>query len=301
MSSSKAASAKIRKHRRLRSPLAAAGVALIVTSISACVNAAASHAAGETTPDTIVNGDSASGGRPQKRTLQGGVNHSEQLPSLQESLKPGSAYSDDLLLKNGAETNDLWYYIPEWYAGTRHVDENFIFYRYDYRTKEESQPMLRQLNRQDSTSGCLQDRKGGIWDFKHTPIIQHVESDAVNAVLFVRKFTPLAGNADRLVLKYDEVSISISKKSNKIVEVVQQEQINTITCPQPGTLRVDASTKSFDWDGSPRRLEQAVMVSKITKPFEPREVLNGVDLRQSFKDYLVSHNLADLVPDSLSK
>ncbi|HEY9754761.1 MAG TPA: hypothetical protein V6C97_06360 [Oculatellaceae cyanobacterium] len=268
-------------------------------SISVAFNFQSATADDSTTSSASVSTESGSHG--QSKTLQGGVNHSEQLPSLQESLRPGSDYSDDLLLKSGIETNDLWYYIPAWYAGTRHVDDNFIFYRYDYKTKEETQPMLRQLNRQDSTAGCLRDRKGGIWDFKHTPIIQHVESDRVNAVLFVRRFTPLAGNEDRLVLKYDEISVSIDKKSNKIVEVTQQEQINTVTNPHPGTLRVDASTKSFAWDGTPQRLEQAVMISKITKPFEPRETLNGVNLPPLFKDYLVSHHLADLVPEDLSK
>lgn len=279
---------------------AAVSVALIVAlSIDLSLNLRQASAEDGTTPSATASTDS--GNRGQSKTLQGGVNHSEQLPSLQESLRPGSVYSDDLLLKSGIETNDLWYYIPSWYAGTRHVDDNFIFYRYDYKTNEETQPMLRQLNRQDSTAGCLRDRKGGIWDFKHTPIIQHVESDRVNAVLFVRRFTPLAGNEDRLVLKYDEISISIDKKSNKIVEVTQQEQINTVTNPHPGTLRVDASTKSFAWDGTPQRLEQAVMISKITKPFEPRETLNGINLTPLFKEYLVSHHLADLVPEDLSK
>ncbi|WP_421021588.1 hypothetical protein, partial [Klebsiella pneumoniae] len=88
--------------------------------------------------------------------------------------------------------------------------------------------------RQDDTSGCQTDRNGGIWDFKRVPMIQHVESFPVNAVLFVKKMTPISGSDDKLVIKYDEISIDLNKRTNKIMQVIQQEQISTITSPGPG-------------------------------------------------------------------
>ncbi len=236
----------------------------------------------------------------KKPILQGGVKHAEELPSLEDSLRPGGIFSDELLMKDGAPTNNLWFYIPAWFAGTRHVDDAMIVSRFDFKTGEQTEPMLKQLNRQDSTSGYQKDRKGGIWDYKRLPTIQHVESDLVNAVLYVKEITPLKGDEDQLVIKYQEISISLNKRNNKILNVVQQEQINTITCAQPGLLRIDVSVKSFGWDGSPQRLEQSVMMSKVIKPFEQKDTYKGIELRPLFRDYLISHNLKELVPEDLA-
>jgi hypothetical protein len=255
-----------------------------------------------TTPGT-TGSDTASGAAtaPQNTVLKGGVDHAEALPELDETLQVGKVYSDDLLLKGGTEGNGQWFYIPQWYAGTRHVDDAMIMYRYDYETGKSSTPMLKQLNRQDSKSGYQRDRNGGIWDYKNVPMIQHVESDFCNGILYLRKLTPVSGSDDRLVMKYDEVSISTDKRTNKIIQVVQQEQINTITSPLPGVLRVDVSVKSFGWDGKPKRQEQSVMMPTVVKPFEQTDQFQGKDLRPLFRDYLISHHLENLVPLDLAK
>lgn len=126
-----------------------------------------------------------------------------------------------------------------------------------------------------------------------------MESDLVNAVLFVRSITPLQETQDQFQVKYEEISISLDKRSNKILEVTQQEQINTITSPEPGLLRIDVSVKSFDQDGQPVRKEQSVAFAKITKPFERIDQCKGEDLRPLFKDFLISQHLEDILPDDL--
>ncbi len=236
----------------------------------------------------------------KKPILQGGINHAEELPALEDTLRPGRIFSDDLLIKAGTGTNDLWFYIPSWFAGTRHSEECLVMYRYDYKTGQTTTPMQWQLNRQDSTSGYLQDRNGGIWDYHALPSIQHVESDQVNAILYVKKITPLMGNQDKLVIKYEELSVSVNKRTNKILQVLQQEQINTITSPTPGDLKIEISVKVFDFDGNPLRLEQSDMTLKMTKPFERKETYNGVDLKRSFRDYLISHHMENLVPNDMT-
>ncbi len=236
----------------------------------------------------------------KKPILQGGINHAEELPALEDTLRPGRVFSDDLLIKAGTETSDLWFYIPAWFAGTRHSEECLVMYRYDYKTGQTTTPMQWQLNRQDSTSGYLQDRNGGIWDYHALPSIHHVESDLVNAILYVKKITPVMGNQDKLVIKYEELSVSVNKRTNKILQVLQQEQINTITSPTPGELKIEISVKCFDFDGNPLRLEQSDMTLKMTKPFVRKDTYNGTDLKRSFRDYLISHNMENLVPKDMT-
>ena len=242
---------------------------------------------------------SDSSGNNTGTVLKGGLAHAEELPGLDQNLQIGKVYSDDLLLKPGEKTSREWFLIPSWYAGVRHSENAMIFSRYDYASGETTRPMLNQLNRQNSTSGFQKDKDGGIWDFKHVPQIQHIESDITNGVLFVKGITPLSGNAERLMVKYNEISISLSKRTNKIVQIVQQEQINTITSPSPNTLRIDVSVRSFDADGKPQRQEESVIMAEMIKPYEQTDTFNGEDLRPSFRDYLVAHHLENLVPDNL--
>jgi hypothetical protein len=237
------------------------------------------------------------GNRP---LLQGGVQHSEELPGLDESLKPGMVYKEDALLNPAAPENNDWFLIPPWFAGERHTDDVLVVYRYDFQTDTSSSPMLRQLERQNSISGFQRDSKGNIWDYKHVPTIQHVESFPCDAVLYVKSITPLRVSPEQIVLRYEEVCITLEKRRNKILQVQQQEQINTVTSPQPGLLRIDVSVKNFGWDGKPLRLEQSLIFAKIIKPFEQIDLFEGKDLRPLFKDYLVSHHLENLVPSDLS-
>jgi len=235
----------------------------------------------------------------QSMTLQGGVNHAEELPGLDERLQVGRVFSDDLLMSADQQDNNEWFLIPPWYAGVRHSEDAIIVSRYDCQTGSTTSPMQRQLNRQDSLSGFQRDSKGGIWDYKRVPSIQHVESDFCDAVLYVKQITPISGSDNRLVIKYVEISVSYARRSKKILQVVQQEQINTITSPSPGTLRIDVSVKSFTSDGKPQRQEQSVIMATMTKPFEQIDTFEGRDLRPLFKNYLVSHHLESLIPKDL--
>jgi hypothetical protein len=270
----------------------------------------AANAAQDTTKDpsavsstSSITSDTTSGAASTAKSpvLQGGVNHAEQLPGLDDALQVGKVYTDDLLMKPESPSGNNWFYIPPWYAGVRHTEDAMIVYRYDYETGKTTTPMLRQLNRQNSTSGFQRDRNGGIWDYINVPSIQHVESDLCNAVLYLKTLTPVSGSDDRIVIKYEEISVSMAKRTNKILLVVQQEQINTVSSPMPGVLRVDVSVKTFGWDGKPKVQEQSVIMANIVKPFEQIDQLNGKDLRPMFRDYLISHHLENLVPADLEQ
>jgi hypothetical protein len=233
--------------------------------------------------------------------LKGGVEHAEQLQGLGDDLKPGRVFSDNLLLKSGTEANNAWFLIPSWFAGVRHTENELIVYRYDYKTGIATTPMQNQLNRQESMSGYQVDRNGAIWDFRHVPQIQHVEGEPYDAILYVKAITPMSNDGVHLVIKYEVVDVTVQKRNRKIVRILQQEQINTYTSPQPGILRTEVSAKSFDADGKPDRLEQSVILSTLTKSFQRVDEYEGQDLRPLFRDYLMSHNMADLVPQDSAK
>jgi hypothetical protein len=254
-------------------------------------------------PDSEGSNASTPTAIPPEKTrpiLQGNVEHSESLPSLDESLRPGEKYREEALLKMGTAANNDWFWIPSWYAGKRHTEDALIVYRYDFNTGITTTPMQRQLERQNSVSGYQQDRNGEIWDFKNIPFIQHIDSGAVLAVLYIKEMTPMVVNRSQMVLKYEEISITYEPKSHKILDVVQQEQINTISPMPPDGLRADISVKSFGWDGKPERAEQSVVFSKMIEPYHRIDTLDDKDLRSMFRDYLMANKLANLVPEDLT-
>ena len=287
-------------HNKLFAPITA--IVLLLVSPNAVI--AADADSGDTATSSSSSSSSSNSASVAKSgdgtvALQGGVKHSEKLAGMPEALQLGKVYSDDLLISPDRNNNNEWFLIPDWYAGTRHCEEEVIVHRYDYVKHESSSPMLKQMNRQTSVSGYQKDRNGGIWDFKRVPQIQHVESSFENAVLYVKNIKIISEAADRMVIKYVTVSIGIDKNNGKIHSILQQEQINTVTSPIPNVLRSDVSVKAFDSDGQPLRQEQGVIMADIIKPYEQKDQFEGQDLRPLFRDFLVSHGLEALVPTDL--
>lgn len=272
-------------------------IALIPGFSDTCQSADLTNSLPLSSPPT-KDSTSASPDTP-KPILQGGVEHSEQLSSLDESLKPGSVFDESVLSKPNATANNDWFWIPDWYAGKRHTEDILIVFRHDYVTGLSTTPMQRQQERQDSVSGHQRDRNGDIWEFKNAPFIQHVESGLELAVLYIKSMEPISISRSQVVLRYEVVSISYSRKGHIILSVVQQEQINNLTPVQPGLIRGDVSVKAFGWDGQPQRSEQSVVFSQIIEPFHRIDTLDGKDLRGLFKDFLISQHLENLVPDDL--
>jgi hypothetical protein len=262
------------------------------TTVSAYCQASADLSQKENMPDAPVP---PSG----KQYLQGNIEHAEVLPRLDERLRPGAGYDESLLLQLGTQGNNDWFWIPSWYAGKRHTEEALIVYRHDFATGITTNPMQRQLERQEYVSGYQKDRNGGIWELNNAPFIQHIDSGFMFAVLYIREMTPVEVSEDRIVLRYREISVAYSKKNNKILESTQQEQLNTLTPMQPGTIHADVSVKSFGWDGQPQREEQSVIYTQIIEPYHRIDGIDGKDLHSMFRDYLVSQHKEDLLPDDL--
>jgi hypothetical protein len=77
----------------------------------------------------------------------------------------------------------------------------------------------------------------------------------------------------------------IESAGKQIVDAFQQEALNELYLLPSGELENDGSMRDFTYAGQPIR--QGMLVSRFTKvgPFEPVEVLDGVDLLDSLNDY----------------
>ena len=160
--------------------------------------------------------------------LQAGViEHAHRLPAVDPNLQAGSVFNADAIPV--AAPNNDWYWIPSWYAGTKHVDTETILQEYDYLSGRSATINRVVTNRQDLSIGFQSDRNGQIWEFKRAPYNTMVEGDSFFTTMLVRNRDPLKVGQDQVVIRLLQTSVNVDKRSRRIIKTLQEEQINTYT------------------------------------------------------------------------
>jgi hypothetical protein len=235
----------------------------------------------------------------KKPMLQGGVEHSYSLPPVDKTLRSGANF-DERAFTNVVPTN-LWVAIPPWMAGT-------------WETRTETQlefadltfPGLgttnqpRMFTRQDNwIFGMQTDKYGQIWHFINVPSYRKVvlastiehRRELSKEFLFVSK--------NRVMTRYRFLAVIANTETNKIQQVRQQETVMLYKPESQNVLRGFGSVKIFSQEGIPLLVSKNFTPFYRVQHFAPVPTYHGIDMRKSFRDYLVSHNLADRVPDDL--
>jgi hypothetical protein len=219
------------------------------------------------------------------------VEHSEQLTPVQPGLKVGATF-DEANLEKGTATRS-WYRVPPWLAGKWQSDEQTQMSNYDYTTGVTTSQKAPAAGHSSVTYGSQRDRAGGIWDFIDMPRLAEVTSDrAIYKDLHTNDSVVFDADA-RVVMSFVCTRTSVDKATNTIVSVYQYEQFNAYTPNAQDTIRVDASKKSFDQGGKATNLSKAWMLSRKVAPFS---LNNRQDVRPSFREFLKSQGLDNLVP-----
>lgn len=257
--------------------------------------------------DGVESGQYAQANSPAESTpvdvskpvfLQGGViEHAERLPAVDPNLQAGALFNA-AAIPQPVPNND-WYWIPSWYAGTKHVDTETILQEYDYQSGRSATINRVVTNRQDLTIGFQSDRNGQIWEFKRAPYNTVVEGDSFFTTMLVRNRDPLKVEQAQVVVRLLQTSVSVDKRSRRILKTLQEEQINTYTPVSPGVMSMQTSIKSFAADGSPLMQETSTRMVATSAPFSPVNLYEGKDMRALFQNYMLSHGFGNLLPDDL--
>ncbi|SRR5579875_363847 len=223
--------------------------------------------------------------------LKGGVEHSERLAPLDNRLQKGKVF-DPGRFGQAAPTYQ-WYKIPDWLAGLW------------YTTKETSQ--LRSLQTGVVTShqyprhdkhlfGMQQDASGSIWHCVVLPR-RHV----VSAEPFVeyrletaRGFPTIT--ADEVATVYRFAAVQVDEATGLIIDAHQQESIMRIRPVDGNRLEVLGSLRTYDHEGIPQSEGRTYLTFFRAKPYSEVPTYRNEDMRQSFRQYLTSHNLSNLLP-----
>ncbi len=221
----------------------------------------------------------------QARTLQGGVEHSESLRPIEQTLAPGEIF-DVRNLPSQGNGPARFFRIPSWLAGTWHKESQTDFYRYSYITKQTDITTRTGPARSDGTWGTQREDDGTVWQYDATPFNSTVDSGSEFVVQLVRVSEPVAESEKAFVRRSLDTQIRVDKMTGRIKAVESGEQLTTYYPEQDGLVKRESSAKVFDANGNPLLLGKSFSYETRVAEFQPQNVYQGKDVRALFLDFL---------------
>lgn len=231
----------------------------------------------------------------QAQFLQGGVEHAETLPPVDKRLQTGSEFDDKYF--DNERPNNLWVPIPSWFAGVWRTRTETMLQTVDLQDPDNSVSYPRVMKRNDKwIFGMQVDRTGQIWHFINVPSHRKV---LINTDYEYRNETSkefLYSGEERVLYRIRFVAFTVDSRSRRITESRQQETQWLFTPAPDGTMRGDNSFKTFSPKGIPLSVCRNFAPFYRAQEFAPIDIYNGIDMRKSFREYLLSHKMADRIP-----
>jgi len=227
------------------------------------------------------------------RFLQGGVEHSQQLEPVQSQLRVGGKFDQAKLDKIAPRRT--WFKVPPWLAGKWQYDEYTQTFYEDYRGKDGR--TYRKPAQGSETWASQRDRSGGLWRFFMVPTLTQVSTDRE---LFedMHNYDSVISDSDaQVVLRSLTTRTVVDKATNTVSQVKQVEQFISFFPYSADMVRAEFSIKSFDYRGQPIDLTKGWKIGRRVAPFMLNNFdQNNQDVRPSFREFLVSNGMENLVP-----
>ena len=196
------------------------------------------------------------------------ISHSEYLPSLPPSLRPGASFtgwSNNALPVSESYKGMIRFIIPNWLAGQWKRTES-------KETKRVKLPEGTELKTAGTTAanvidtfGTYLDGDGRIWQvFDPKRASGQVDRGDFIDHHRVMKYKIEILGPDSVMVEVVASHLVVNKQKNQIVKSFQDEELNTYTLLKNGNAKTESSVKVFDQLGKPVLLTHAVSyVSKI--------------------------------------
>lgn len=181
-----------------------------------------------------------------------------------------------------------WFIIPPWMAGNWYKEGDLTTRVTNLRTGASSAVSEWTPNKLSERWGHQIDQQGNFWHANLLPSEQDGTSDN-KKVRFVavaqrcEKSTP-----SELLTRTHYVVSESDIWSGQAVDMFQQESLNHYVLSGQSEITNTSSNRVFTYQGRPERDGQLLSKFRKTGNFLPVEVMNGINLRDSLRDYLSS-------------
>ncbi len=212
-------------------------------------------------------------------TLQGGVT---QIEAVAPSLRPGAVYDRSKI----ANRITNWYRIPVWLAGTRQ--------RSEIRSNAGVVKNVRSRER-----GRQFDADGHIWEASREPIFYDIDRGDLVSHTILTKCEPLLLTRSKVILRLGGTMVAAKKAGDVIVDVMQWEEIHTLTPGPNNTVEgVISETRNFDKNGTLTVLstDPKYYTEYLVAEFQPTDKDNRFDYKKEFAEFLHKAGKDNLIP-----
>jgi hypothetical protein len=262
--------------------------------------------------------------------LFGGVQHSDSLPPTNDALraivrrqqapnlvpqqamlapepKPlnGSvaAQAPNQPLLNGsvatlAQPAVDWFMIPQWMAGKWNKKGDMTVSVTDLLTGRTGEPNVWTDDDMTIFWGYQTDRAGNVWHANFTPNERDGHSDG-ELVRFVAVAQKCEGvSPEHLLTRTHYVITETYGNTNEVADRFQQETLAEFVPVSGAEFSGQSSNKMFHMNGQAYRV--GVLQSKYNRlaEFTPINFERGLDMRRALADYLHTHGMDNLIPDT---
>jgi hypothetical protein len=218
----------------------------------------------------------------------------DKLPPVPKFLQAGATFNDK---EDAVPTpNNVWYRIPSFLAGHWQSTEKTVTSSVNLLTgksnfNERTEEFIAELHQ-----GFQQDNTGAYWQFQNAPFLGHsIGPNDVVHYSYVQLIQPISCSENRFVRR--SILTKAQVNGDQIVRTSQQvELIHSMTPLGSGNVREDTLARTLDSQGRPIWQNTSTVVYSMTRPYSPINRSEGRDMKEMFREYLVSHGMANLVP-----
>ncbi len=218
--------------------------------------------------------------------LNAEIEHSATLPAMSAPLRAGASFNASSLPQ--VQAIGVWYLIPAWMPGMWHRQVETTIYPPEAR-KTITAPV-------DEGWGMQKDKFGGCWNYHLEPNMEQNPGGNYYDYCVIQQKEVLQMLPKSFTVRYRAYTVRVSSPDNVIRQVWQQEEIQRISYVEAGLTKRESSVQFFDESGQPTGSVQAYAFMNLIKPYQPIDFLNGKDLRQDFRAFLLAHGMTNLVP-----
>jgi len=226
-------------------------------------------------------------------TIEGKIEHVEQLPPVEQKFKPGAHFD----LSAELSPDNVWIKIPAWLAGSWSArDETAVYYQ-DFK-KGISRHLNEQFKaKQDFTYGQQMDKSGQIWHYMGVPYTSKSQHTSYEEIHEVKEKRLVKGDDQAAEFRSLYTVLFIDNFSSNIQRTQQQESLTTYSPLAEDRIAMSASTKVFDAAGRPQNLQRNEAIIKRYRHFTPVNEKDGKDLRALFQQFMASRGQVNLLKE----
>jgi hypothetical protein len=243
-------------------------------------------------------------------SLEGSVEHSETLHPV-DAFTVGAEY-DENLLPSGVDSEGNWWRVPKWLAGQWEKTGKIEVLSFtDLKTNQSipSKKRTRVTYHDREVLGHQSDGHGQIWTYVPVPCIMKSSAGETTNVNVINAFDVVSETPESITLKIFCVTVMVDS-NNKVTSICQRESLQTWTPVNDHLISIKDSTKFFDRDGVPLAAKKMQTythrcggycpvnyIDKAThRPLHSNPSAIPLNLRNSFAEFLRTHNLTSLIP-----